>query len=68
MRKKEINSLRWAELDGDVLKLFGVNAKNGRARLVPLVGELPDIIKRRKAARQVNVNGTCVTLAAHLSW
>lgn len=56
MRRKEIKSLRWADVDGDVVKLLGVNAKNGRARLIPLVGELSEIIKRRKAARQVKVS------------
>lgn len=58
MRKSEIKSLVWSDIDGDVIRLRGENAKNGESRIVPLVGELADVIKRRKAARQVEVNGT----------
>ena len=58
MRKNEIKSLVWSDIEGDVIRLRGENAKNGEGRIVPLVGELADVIKRRKAARQVEVNGT----------
>ncbi len=58
MRKGEVASLRWADLDGDVLRLQAKHSKNRKPRSVPLVGELADIIKRRKAARQIQANGT----------
>jgi integrase len=58
MRKGECCSLTWGDIEGDVLTLRGENAKNGEARSVPLVGELAEIIERRKAARQVEENGT----------
>ncbi len=57
MRSGEIKSLTWANVQGDVLTLRGENAKNGEARSVPLIGELAGILERRKAARQVKVNG-----------
>jgi integrase len=58
MRKGECCSLTWGDIEGDVLTLRGENAKNGEARSVPLVGELSEIIERRKAVRQVKENGT----------
>jgi integrase len=58
MRKGEATSLTWSDLEGDSLTLRGENSKNGDARTVPLVGELAEIIERRKAARQVKENGT----------
>jgi integrase len=58
MRKGEISSLTWSDVDGDVLTLRGEHSKNGEPRSIPLVGELAEIIERRKAARQVKENGT----------
>lgn len=57
MRRGEIVSLRWADLDGDVLRLQAKHSKNRKPRSIPLVGELADIIERRKTARQVKANG-----------
>lgn len=59
MRVGEGKSLRWQDVDGDSLKLLGANAKNGHARIVPMVGELGAILERRRAARQFqNKNGS----------
>ena len=58
MRKGEIASLRWKDVDGGCIRLRAENAKNGTARLIPLEGELAELIARRKPARQVKVNGT----------
>lgn len=58
MRKSEIASLKWSDVDGDVLKLRGENSKNGSARLIPLTGELGEIITRRAAVRPMEVNST----------
>lgn len=58
MRKSEIGSLEWSDLDGSVLKLRAENAKNGEGRPLPIVGELADLIARRRAARQVRIGET----------
>ena len=48
-RKGEIASLRWEDVDSDVIRLRGENAKNGEGRTVTLGGELGELIERRKA-------------------
>jgi len=58
MRKGEIASLRWEDMDGDVIVLAGKNAKNNENRQIPCVGELADLIARRSAARSVKVGDT----------
>jgi integrase len=58
MRKGEIVSLLREDFEGDVLKLRGENSRNGEPRLLPLVGEVAEILERRKAAQPVEVNGT----------
>jgi integrase len=63
MRKGEIASLAWEDVDGDCIRLRAENAKNGEARLIPLEGELQELIERRREVRQVNLSGT-VMLAA----
>jgi integrase len=65
MRKGEIASLRWEDLDGDVIRLRAENAKNGKARSIPLDGELERVIERRRAARQVKTSDG-VLLAAFI--
>ena len=57
MRKGEIASLRWEDFDGDCIRLRAEDAKNGTARLIPLEGELVDLVERRKTARQFKVDG-----------
>jgi integrase len=47
---REIASLRWSDVDGDTLKLAAKNSKNGEARMIPLAGEVGEIIKRRRVA------------------
>lgn len=64
-RKGEIASLRWSDLEGDLVRLRGENAKNGEGRSVVLTGELARLIDRRKATHQVNTNSG-VTLASHV--
>ncbi|MGC2769542.1 MAG: tyrosine-type recombinase/integrase [Candidatus Acidiferrum sp.] len=63
MRKGEIASLAWEDVDGDCIRLRAENAKNGEARLIPLEGELQELIDRRREARQVNLNGTVMLSA-----
>jgi integrase len=50
-------------VDGDCIRLRAENAKNGTARLIPLEGELSELIARRKAARQIKVKGTVMLSA-----
>jgi len=48
-------SLGREDVDGGCIRLRAENAKNGTARLIPLEGELAELIARRKAARRVKV-------------
>lgn len=64
-RKGEIASLRWSDVDGDVIRLRGENAKNGEGRSVTLSGDLADLMVRRKAQRQVETK-TGVLLSAYV--
>lgn len=57
MRKGECASLRWNDLDGDVLTLRGEHSKNGESRSIPLLGELAEILRRRQAARRIEQAG-----------
>jgi integrase len=63
MRKGEIASLRWEDFDGDCIRLRAEDAKNGTARLIPLEGDLVELIERRKAAMQFKVDGVATKSA-----
>jgi integrase len=47
-RAGEVKSLSWHDLDGDTLKVRAENSKNRTARTVPLVGELAELMERRR--------------------
>lgn len=64
-RKGEIASLRWSDVEGDVVRLRGENAKNGEGRSVTLSGDLADLIERRKAQKPVETK-TGVLLSAYV--
>jgi integrase len=53
-RKGEIASLRWNELSMETrqLRLRGQFTKNGEPRVIPLMGELWEIVLRRRQARR----------------
>ena len=55
-RKGEIASLRWEDVDGDVIRLRAENSKNGDGRTVTVDGELAALMERRKAARRVKID------------
>ena len=57
MRKGEIASLRWDDFDGDCIRLRAEDAKNGTARLIPLEGELVELIRRRQTTKQFKAQG-----------
>jgi integrase len=50
-RKREIASLTWQDVEDNVIRLRGENAKNGEARSVVIAGELSALIERRKQWR-----------------
>jgi len=50
-RAGEIRSLAWVNVDGDVIRLRAEDAKGRKARLVPLEGELAELMERRAEAR-----------------
>lgn len=52
-RKGEIQPLRWESVDMGTPEVRLRTSKNGRGRVLPLVGELLDLMKKRKAARQL---------------
>jgi integrase len=67
MRKGEIQSLRWRDVYGDQSTLRPENSKNGEARTIPLVGELAELLERRKAARPVkNKKGETTMISEHV--
>ena len=47
-RRGEIASLRWEDIDGNVIRLRAENSQNGEARSITLDGELAELIERRK--------------------
>jgi integrase len=64
MRKNEIASLRWEDVDNGAIRLRAENAKSGTSRLIPFEGELAELMKRRKAARKVEIKDCPVTMSA----
>lgn len=62
-RKGEIASLTWQDVEDNVIRLRGENAKNGEARSVVIAGELSGLIERRKQARLSN--GVLTALVFH---
>ncbi len=55
-RKSEITRLTWAEvdLDGNVIRLNPGRSKNKKGRVLPLVGPLLEVIKRRAQHRRID--------------
>jgi integrase len=62
-RKNECATLDWEDVEGNTIRLKGINSKNGKPRMVVLTGELLELMERRKAARAVKTD-TGVTLSA----
>ena len=58
MRKGEASGLTWAMVEDNELHIPGEICKNRQARVLPLAGELAEIIKRRQTARRIEENGT----------
>jgi integrase len=52
-RKSEVASLEWTQVEGNVIRLKGVDSKNGEGRLIVCTGELLGILERRRSGRAV---------------
>ena len=52
-RRSEITGLQWSAVDLKAGQIRLPDSKNGRSRLIPIAGELVEILKRREAARLV---------------
>jgi integrase len=57
VRKGELSAYRWDMLKGETLHVPARICKNRNGRVLPLVGEMLEIVKRQKARRQVEING-----------
>jgi integrase len=65
MRKGEIAGLTWNMVEGDELRIPASICKNRRDRVLPLTGEIAEIIERRRAALPREKNGT-VQMPEHI--
>jgi integrase len=57
MRKKESRSLRWPSVEGDRIRLKAIDAKTKEPRVIPMIGELSELLERRRIARAVTIDG-----------
>lgn len=55
-RKSEIASLRWEDVEGDVIRLQAKHSKTREPRIITLDGELGELMERRRAARQMTTD------------
>jgi integrase len=55
-RKGAIASLEWSDVRDGNIYLRGVRSKNGKPYFVPIIGELVQLIERRKEARRVKTD------------
>jgi integrase len=64
-RSGEIKALRWEWVDreGALIRLPGSNSKNGRARKVPIEGELPEVMRQCERARLIETPDGGVRIA-----
>jgi integrase len=67
-RKGEVTTLEWSAVDKDGLRvtLRRERSKNGEPRVLPLVGELGEIIARRREARAYTTRTGQTALAVHV--
>lgn len=66
MRRGEIASLCWDDMDGDTIRLRAENAKSGEARSIPVEGELTALIERRRTARQIRKKNKPVVISNYI--
>lgn len=63
MRKGEISSLEWADIDGDVIVLQAEDSKNHKARIIPIVDEVAEVVEECRKAREIRRRGQVVTIS-----
>lgn len=56
MRPGEIASLKWSSVHGEQIQLEAADAKIGRARVLPLVGRLAELIEARRKRMVVGLD------------
>jgi integrase len=59
-RKGELRQLTFSMIEGDTLKIPGRICKNRDGRVLPLTTEMQEILMRRAAARQIEVDGATI--------
>ena len=62
-RAGECASVRWEDVDDDTIHLRAEESKNRIARQVPIIGELAELMERRRAARVVTTSSGSAMLA-----
>lgn len=65
-RKSALASLTWADVDGQAIRLRAEHSKNRRGQMLPLEGELAEIMERRKAARVFKGKDKTEALSAYV--
>jgi integrase len=65
-RKAEITSLTWGSVDRIANEVWIYTSKNGRGRVLPLEGELQDLIERRWQAREVSLKNGQTFICPHV--
>lgn len=60
MRKGEVQSLRWTDVHTDAITLRPENSKSVEARMIPLEGELAELIERCQIGRHFEKNGAVI--------
>jgi integrase len=60
MRRGEIAGLKWTYVQDGTIRIPAEITKTKKAHSIPLVGELAEVIQRRRAARSVERDGTVV--------
>jgi integrase len=62
-RRGEISVIAWEDVEDGTVRLAGEHSKNGEPRTIPIVGELEEVMERRKVARAVTTTTGEVMLA-----
>lgn len=66
MRRSESKSLCWSCVTDNVIRLPGVDAKTKKPRTIVCVGELGELLERRKQVRTVILPSGAVMAATHI--
>ncbi len=64
-RKNEVASLKWSDVEDEVIRLRAANSKSREARQVVIAGDITEIIRRRRALRAVETSDGTI-LSEHI--